>query len=67
LASLAPGVVVAGKIVSPTSFRKLISSGEKLIPLSVPLVLQPVRKAVEPINVPQAAMLRWKGLLFYSW
>jgi hypothetical protein len=64
LAAFAPGVSVAGKIVSPTSFKKSTSAWEKVIPFV--LVLQPVKKASAPKTVPPIMMatLERASLLF---
>jgi hypothetical protein len=64
LAAFAPGVSVAGKMVSPTSFKKSTSAWEKVTPFV--LVLQPVKKASAPNTVPPMMMatLERASLLF---
>ena len=67
LASLAPGVPVAGKMVSPTSFKNAISSFDKLKAAAfLSEVLQPEINASAPIKVPpnSNATLEMASLLF---
>src|SRR6187551_447940 len=57
LASLAPGVVVFGKIVSATSSKKAISDSVKVFETPTPAsgFLQPARKNSPPITTPPVA------------
>jgi hypothetical protein len=52
LAAFAPGVEVAGKMVSATSFKKLMSSAEKLRDALAAGFLHPDKKASAPSRVP---------------
>src|SRR6476660_474036 len=52
LAAFAPGVLVAGKIVSATSSRYGISSSLNASVLVVSVFLQPVRNASAPTTAP---------------